>query len=73
MTHPTIARRQTESQQQVLHFYVKGACWIDTLLSLRKQLNAASQVKSSINDIIVRAVALALREVPEDVRLVARK
>ncbi|MBV7495073.1 2-oxo acid dehydrogenase subunit E2 [Pseudomonas sp. PDM24] len=65
MTRLTIARRLTESKQQVPHFYVKGACRIDALISLRSQLNAALQVKSSINDLIVRAVALALCEVPE--------
>ncbi|MEK1904758.1 MAG: 2-oxo acid dehydrogenase subunit E2 [Pseudomonas sp.] len=65
MTRLTIARRLTESKQQVPHFYVKGACRIDALLALRKKLNAASQAKSSVNDLIVRAVALALREVPE--------
>ncbi|WP_342244595.1 dihydrolipoamide acetyltransferase family protein [Pseudomonas sp. OTU5201] len=65
MTRLTIARRLTESKQQVPHFYVKGACRIDALLSLRKQINTSADVKTSVNDLIVRAVALALREVPE--------
>ncbi|WP_218585089.1 2-oxo acid dehydrogenase subunit E2 [Pseudomonas sp. 9AZ] len=65
MTRLTIARRLTESKQQVPHFYVKGACRIDALLALRKQINEGAEVKASVNDLIVRAVALALREVPD--------
>ncbi|MFW3895139.1 2-oxo acid dehydrogenase subunit E2 [Pseudomonas bharatica] len=65
MTRLTIARRLTESKQQVPHFYVKGACRIDALLSLRKRINEQAPIKTSLNDLIVRAVALALREVPE--------
>lgn len=65
MTRLTIARRLTESKQQVPHFYVKGSCHIDALLGLRKQINEGAEIKISVNDLIVRAVALALREVPD--------
>ncbi len=64
MMRLTIARRLTESKQQVPHFYVKGKCRIDSLLAFRKQLNAELDVKISLNDLIVRAAALALKEAP---------
>ncbi|MCS3835680.1 pyruvate dehydrogenase complex dihydrolipoamide acetyltransferase long form [Pseudomonas sp. JAI111] len=65
MTRLTIARRLTESKQQVPHFYVKGTCRIDALLAWRQRLNAGAKVRTSLNDLIVRAVALALQQVPE--------
>ncbi|MFU2325045.1 dihydrolipoamide acetyltransferase family protein [Pseudomonas sp. NFX98] len=64
MTRRTIARRLTESKQQVPHFYVKGTCRIDDLLELRKKINGSAEVKTSLNDFIVRAVALAMTKVP---------
>lgn len=60
-----IARRLTESKQQVPHFYLTVDCRMDALLSLRAQANQGGAVKLSVNDFIVRAAALALREVPE--------
>ncbi|MEM7444126.1 MAG: pyruvate dehydrogenase complex dihydrolipoamide acetyltransferase [Pseudomonadota bacterium] len=63
----TVARRLTESKQQVPHFYLTVACELDALLALRKDLNAkgeASGVKLSVNDMIIKAAALALRRVP---------
>lgn len=65
MTRRTIARRLTESKQQVPHFYVKASCEIDALLALRQRLNEQSTDKISVTDLIVRAVAVALREVPD--------
>jgi len=64
-----IARRLTESKQTIPHFYLNVDCEIDRLLDLRKQLNAKSRegegaYKLSVNDFVVRAVALALRQVP---------
>ncbi|MFH1803444.1 MAG: pyruvate dehydrogenase complex dihydrolipoamide acetyltransferase [Pseudomonadota bacterium] len=61
-----IARRLTESKQQVPHFYLTVDCEIDKLLAIRKQLNdkAADGVKISVNDIVIRAVSLALKKVP---------
>lgn len=64
-----IARRLTESKQTIPHFYLTVDCEIDRLLDLRKQLNAKSPegegaYKLSVNDFVVRAVALALRQVP---------
>ncbi|QVQ25894.1 pyruvate dehydrogenase complex dihydrolipoamide acetyltransferase [Achromobacter deleyi] len=60
-----IARRLTESKQNVPHFYLTVDCRMDALLALRSQANHGGAVKLSVNDFIVRAAALALREVPE--------
>ncbi|MDF2862219.1 MAG: pyruvate dehydrogenase complex dihydrolipoamide acetyltransferase [Achromobacter mucicolens] len=60
-----IARRLTESKQHVPHFYLTVDCRMDALLALRAQANHGGAVKLSVNDFIVRAAALALREVPE--------
>ncbi|KRC73194.1 branched-chain alpha-keto acid dehydrogenase subunit E2 [Achromobacter sp. Root83] len=60
-----IARRLTESKQHVPHFYLTVDCRMDALLALRTQANHGGAVKLSVNDFIVRAAALALREVPE--------
>ncbi|MEL6151870.1 MAG: dihydrolipoamide acetyltransferase family protein [Chloroflexota bacterium] len=62
-----IAERMTTSQQQVPHFYVTMEVNVDELLSLRKELNADVEDKAdriSVNDMIVKAVALAARRVP---------
>jgi pyruvate dehydrogenase E2 component (dihydrolipoamide acetyltransferase) len=60
----TIARRLTESKQTVPHFYLTVDTEIDELLSLRKRLNDKTDAKISVNDFIIRAVALALKKVP---------
>ncbi len=61
-----IARRMTESKTTVPHFYVTHEYKMDALMELRKQINAylPEEQKVSINDFIVRAVALTLREFP---------
>ncbi|WP_448809769.1 dihydrolipoamide acetyltransferase family protein [Agromyces bauzanensis] len=61
----TIARRLTESKTQVPHFYLTADCRVDRLLELRRELNAAGTVKVSVNDLVVKAVAGALADVPE--------
>jgi len=61
----TIARRLTESKSSIPHFYLKAACRMERLLALRAEINAISSRKISVNDFIIRAVAVALREVPE--------
>ncbi len=60
----TIAKRLTESKQQVPHFYLTIDCEIDALLALRKSVNQLKNSKVSVNDCIIRAVALALQQVP---------
>lgn len=59
-----IARRLTESKQLVPHFYLSVDCELDDLLALRKNLNEVSGSKISVNDCVIRAVALALRKIP---------
>jgi pyruvate dehydrogenase E2 component (dihydrolipoamide acetyltransferase) len=65
-----IARRLTESKQQVPHFYLTVDCDIDKLLAGRAALNAKSPEKGpgafklSVNDFIIKSVAAALRQVP---------
>jgi pyruvate dehydrogenase E2 component (dihydrolipoamide acetyltransferase) len=60
-----IARRLTESKQSVPHFYLTSDCEIDALLKIRTELNAKSDAyRISVNDFVIRAAALALRQVP---------
>ena len=60
-----IARRLAESKQTVPHFYMSVDCTIDELLKTRATLNAKSDAyRISVNDFVVRAAALALRQVP---------
>lgn len=61
-----IARRLTESKQTVPHFYLTVDVELDALLKLRKQINERpnTAAKLSVNDFIIKACALALKEVP---------
>lgn len=61
----TIARRLTESKSTVPHFYLRADCHMDKLIALRHEINATASRKISINDFIVKAVAAALREMPD--------
>jgi len=61
----TIARRLSESKATIPHFYLAADCRMEKLLALRAQVNAQAPRKISVNDFIVRAVAVALREVPQ--------
>jgi len=61
----TIARRLSEAKQTVPHFYLSIDCRIDELLRVRKELNNRFEnIKISVNDFVIRASALALRQVP---------
>jgi pyruvate dehydrogenase E2 component (dihydrolipoamide acetyltransferase) len=64
-----IARRLSESKQTVPHFYLSIDCAIDELLKIRAALNEKAPkdqgaYRISVNDFVIRAVALALRQVP---------
>lgn len=64
----TIASRLTESKTTIPHYYVQVAVEMNKVMELRQQLNKEAEkegVKISVNDIIVKAVALALRDVPD--------
>lgn len=60
-----IARRLTESKSTVPHFYLQADCRVDALLALRAQINAGREQRISVNDLVVKAVAGAMRDVPE--------
>ncbi|MCC7259865.1 MAG: pyruvate dehydrogenase complex dihydrolipoamide acetyltransferase [Alphaproteobacteria bacterium] len=69
-----IAKRLLESKQYVPHFYLTIDCELDALLEAREHLNEAAadtgegnppRYKLSVNDFIIKAVAMALRKVPE--------
>jgi pyruvate dehydrogenase E2 component (dihydrolipoamide acetyltransferase) len=61
-----IARRLTESKQQIPHFYLTVDCELDALLKLRKDLNErkGATYKLSVNDLIIKATAIAIRQKP---------
>ncbi|MBZ9962861.1 pyruvate dehydrogenase complex dihydrolipoamide acetyltransferase [Mesorhizobium sp. BR1-1-2] len=72
----TIARRLVEAKTSIPHFYLTLDCELDALLSLRTQLNAAAPVKKtdkgeapayklSVNDMVIKAMAMALKAVPD--------
>jgi pyruvate dehydrogenase E2 component (dihydrolipoamide acetyltransferase) len=62
----TIGRRMSESFTQAPHFYVTASVDMGRALELRKQINAEveDELKVSVNDLVVKAVALALRKFP---------
>jgi len=61
-----IGRRMTESKQQVPHFYITHDYDFEAVMKLRKEVNRLlpEEQKTSVNDYIVKAVALALRQFP---------
>jgi len=63
----TIARRLTESFRDIPHFPLTMDLEIDKLLEARSRLNGAlgNDIRISVNDIVIRAAALALKKVPE--------
>jgi pyruvate dehydrogenase E2 component (dihydrolipoamide acetyltransferase) len=69
----TIARRLTESKQTVPHFYVTVDISLENLLALRERLNLQAPKdkdgkpawKVSVNDFVIKAMAMALMKVPE--------
>lgn len=60
----TIARRLAESKFSAPHFYVTVAINMDNAISTRKRMNEISPVKISFNDLVVKSVAIALRQHP---------
>jgi pyruvate dehydrogenase E2 component (dihydrolipoamide acetyltransferase) len=67
----TIAKRLAASKREIPHYYLTVHCNIDALMALRADLNSRSPgegpgaYKLSVNDFVVRAVALALRQYPD--------
>ena len=67
-----IAQRLTESKLTIPHFYLTIDCTLDKLLSAREEINATAPehdgkpaYKISVNDFVIKALALALQKVPE--------
>ncbi len=69
----TIARRLTEAKTTIPHFYLSLDCELDALLALREQVNASAgkdkdgkpAYKISVNDFVIKALALSLQRVPD--------
>ncbi|TIU65846.1 MAG: pyruvate dehydrogenase complex dihydrolipoamide acetyltransferase, partial [Mesorhizobium sp.] len=72
----TIARRLVEAKSTIPHFYLTLDCELDALLALRTQLNASAPMrktdkgevpayKLSVNDMVIKAMAMALMAVPD--------
>jgi len=57
----TIAKRLAESKASIPHTYASTNCVMDNVLEMRKGLD----VKVSVNDFIIKAAAISLRQVPE--------
>ncbi len=67
----TIARRLSEAKSTIPHFYLTVDCELDALLALREQINKSAPVKDgkpayklSVNDFVIKALALTLKAVP---------
>jgi pyruvate dehydrogenase E2 component (dihydrolipoyllysine-residue acetyltransferase) len=68
----TIAQRLTQSTQTIPHFYLTMDCNIDRLMAAREEINASAPkdkdgkpaYKLSVNDFVIKALALALQKVP---------
>lgn len=71
-----IAKRLVEAKQTIPHFYLTMDCRIDRLLALRAEINAAAPIrktdageaplyKLSVNDLVIKALAMALKAVPD--------
>jgi len=65
MMRKTIGKRLLESTQNIPVFYVTMKVEVDALNTLRNQLNRASGYKISVNDIVIKATAFALRQFPQ--------
>lgn len=61
-----IAKRLLESKQTIPHFYLSIECHLDKLLEARAEMNSLSaSYKLSVNDFVIKASALAMKDVPE--------
>ena len=59
-----IAKRTLEAKQQIPHFYLTIESNVDKLISLRSKINENNLVKVSFNDLIVKAIGLAMKKNP---------
>jgi pyruvate dehydrogenase E2 component (dihydrolipoamide acetyltransferase) len=68
----TIARRLVEAKQTIPHFYLTVDCELDKLMALREDINKGAPdvdgkpaYKVSVNDFVIKALAMALKKVPD--------
>jgi pyruvate dehydrogenase E2 component (dihydrolipoamide acetyltransferase) len=61
----TIARRLVEAKREIPHIYLTTECTVDRLMEMREQINELGDVKVSVNDLVVKALALALVRIPD--------
>ena len=59
-----IAKRTLEAKQQIPHFYLTVESNVDKLIDLRKKINESNLIKVSFNDLIVKAISLAMKKNP---------
>ena len=59
-----IAKRTLEAKQQIPHFYLTIESDVGKLIELRKKINENNSVKVSFNDLIVKALAMAMKKNP---------
>ena len=59
-----IAKRTLEAKQQIPHFYLTIESNVDKLINLRKKINENNSIKVSFNDLIVKAISLAMKKNP---------
>ena len=60
-----IAKRTVEAKQQIPHFYLTVESNVDKLINLRKKINENNSIKVSFNDLIVKAISLAMKKNPK--------
>jgi len=65
MMRRTIARRLVESKTTIPHFYLTAEVDMDAAMEFREQVSQVHSAKLSVNDLVIKATALALRKVPE--------
>ena len=59
-----IANRLVESKTTAPHFYLRGSAHVDRLMALRAEINNGEDVRVSVNDLVIKAVAAAMVRVP---------
>ena len=59
-----IANRLVESKTTAPHFYLRGSAQVDRLMALRAEINDGEDVRVSVNDLVIKAVAAAMVRVP---------
>ncbi|MEE8339084.1 MAG: dihydrolipoamide acetyltransferase family protein [Xanthomonadales bacterium] len=64
-TRKSIARRLVAAKQQIPHFYLSIGINMDVAMTRRKEINHQNAQKVSVNDVVMRAVVLALQSMPD--------